>query len=373
MSQPRSIFEDVSAQAPKSAPIKTRDNNPKAVRIWLWLLFALVTVMILVGGATRMTDSGLSITDWDLIMGSLPPTSAEAWASNFEKYKLTQEFQLQNASMTLAEYKGIFWWEWGHRFLGRIIGLVWIAGFAIFALRKQVRRDRMPAIFSIGILIGLQGVVGILMVKSGYIGDRVDVASYALATHLGLAFIIVGAIYWNIKYLSRSPEALVEARRRGDAGRSRFARLLAVFVFLQIILGALVAGIDGGMSYNDWPKMGGEWFSSEAFLMTPWWKNFFENPALVQFLHRINAYLLVIFAGIQYWNSRRAPYKQWRFVGWHVLMAIFIQVVLGIATLVMLVPLYMGLLHQGVAIAIWIAALSAMFAYRYPRAQSVRD
>lgn len=373
MASNRSIFEDVSTQAPQQVTITTRDNNPQSVRKWLWLLFFLVTVMILVGGLTRLTDSGLSITDWDLVMGTLPPLSEASWLENFSKYQGTQEYQLQNSAMTLAEYKPIFWWEWGHRFLGRIIGLVWIAGFAFFAFRKQIRRDRMPAIFSIGILIGLQGVVGILMVKTGYVGDRVDVASYALATHLGLAFIILGAILWNIKYLSKSPEELVEARRRGDHARARLARGLAGLIFLQIVLGALVAGIDGGLSYNDWPKMGGEWFSSDAFVLQPAWKNFFENPALVQFFHRLNGYILVILALCLYWVNRRAPYKQWRSVGLHVCVAIFVQILIGIATLVMHVPIYMALLHQAVAIGIWIAILSTVFAFKFPRAQSVRD
>ncbi len=373
MAQNRSIFEDVTTQAPEKVRIAPRDSNPQSVRKWLWLLFALVAIMILVGGLTRLTDSGLSITDWDLVMGTLPPMSDAAWAENFTKYQGTQEYQLQNASMTLAEYKSIFWWEWGHRFLGRIIGLVWIAGFVLFALRKQMRRDRMTSIFSIGILIGLQGVIGILMVKTGYVGDRVDVASYALAAHLGLAFIIIGAIFWNIKYLSQSPEALVEARRRGDGSRASMARILTALVFLQILLGALVAGIDGGLSYNDWPRMGGEWFSSDAFVLEPLWKNLFENPALVQFLHRINGYILVIIAFMMYWNNRRAPYKQWRSIGRHVLIAIFAQVVIGIGALVMHVPLSLALLHQAVAIAIWVAILSTIFAFKFPKAQSVRD
>ena len=373
MAQNRSIFEDVTTETAEKMKIAPRDNNPKSVRKWLCLLFALVAIMILVGGLTRLTDSGLSITDWDLVMGTLPPLSDAAWAENFTKYQNTQEYQLQNANMTLAEYKGIFWWEWGHRFLGRVIGLVWIVGFLIFLARKQIRRDRMRGIFSIGILIGLQGVIGILMVKTGYVGDRVDVASYALAAHLGLAFIILGAIFWNIKYLSQSPEALIEARRRGDASRASMARVLAAFVFLQILLGALVAGIDGGLSYNDWPKMGGEWFSSDAFVLQPAWKNLFENPALVQFMHRINGYILIIFAFMIYWKNRRAPYKQWRSIGLHVLIAIFVQVVIGIGTLVMHVPLPMALLHQAAAIAIWVAVLSTIFAFKFPKAQSVRD
>lgn len=373
MSQPRSIFEDVSVQAPKNAPIIKRDDNPKSVRIWLWVLFALVVAMILLGGLTRLTDSGLSITDWDLVMGAMPPMNDAAWAENFQKYQSTKEFQLQNASMTLAQYKGIFWWEWGHRFLGRIIGLVWILGFAIFVLRKHIRRDRLRSIFGLGILIGLQGVIGILMVKSGYLGDRVDVVSYALATHLGMAFVIIGMIYWNIKHLSISAEKMVEARRRGDEGRTRLARVLAGFVFLQIILGALVAGIDGGMSYNDWPMMGGEFFSSDAFLMQPWWRNFFENPALVQFLHRINGYLIAGLALYMMIKNWRAPYRQWKFVGWHMMAGIFVQICVGITTLILLVPLWMALLHQGLAIAMWVMALSAVFAFCYPRAQSVRD
>ncbi len=373
MSSKRSIFEEVKndATAPKAQLV--RQESSKFVVLWAWILFFLIVVMIAVGGLTRLTDSGLSITEWDLVMGSLPPLSAEAWQEVFIKYQQTEEFRQINSTMTLETFKPIFWWEWGHRFLGRIIWLFWLVGFLVFVLRKQLRRDRFASLLWVGVLIALQGIVGILMVKTGYVGDRVDVASYALGFHLTMAFVIIGLIFWNIKMLKIEPSAMVEARRRGDEGRVVLAKILLVVAGIQIFLGALVAGIDGGMSYNDWPLMGGEFFSSDSFVLDPIWRNFFENSALVQFFHRMNGYLLLVIAAYVFYQTRRAPYKQWRALGLHIMIAIFLQIILGIATLVMFVPIALALLHQVFAVAIWIAVISAVFAFRYPREQTIRS
>lgn len=372
MANPRAIFEEVNETKRDAALTKTRPTGTgRAVRIWLWLLFALVTIMILVGGLTRLTDSGLSITEWNLVFGTLPPLDADTWASEFNKYQQTQEFMQINSTMTLAEFKGIYWWEWGHRLLGRFIGLFWALGFLTFALRGQIRRDRVRSVFWVGILIGLQGVIGILMVKSGYIGARVDVASYALATHLGMAFVILGLIYWNIKTLSVTQALLVEARRNGNRKMTARMRVLVALVFVQVLLGALVAGIDAGRSYTDWPLMGGQFFSNDSFILTPWWKNFFESPALVQFMHRMNAYLIFLVA-VWFWlANRHAAYDRQQRSARTFLLAVVLQVVMGIVTLIHGAPLYEALAHQFLAIGVWIHALSTYRAFRYPAQQVI--
>ncbi len=372
----RSIFEDVSSTAQKGTaqtPTKTPKENPKSPRIWLWILLGLVALMIVVGGLTRLTDSGLSITEWDLVMGSLPPLNAADWQDVFQKYQGTQEFQLQNSDMNLEQFKGIFWWEWAHRFLGRFIGLFWFLGFLWFWLRKELRRDRVRSVFFIGVLIGVQGAIGWWMVASGFEGTRVDVASYRLALHLGGAFWIIGLIYWNIKMLKYSQAELVEARRRGSQSLARNGKWIAGFIFAQILLGALVAGIDAGRSYTDWPLMGGEFFSSDSFLLQPWWRNFFESPALVQFMHRMNGYFVTILALAFMIRAWKAPYKQWRSLSRMLFGALILQIVIGVAVLMRSAALPEAITHQAVAIGIWLLVLGVVFAFRYPRAQKIQS
>ena len=210
MSKPRSIFEEVASDdkakvaAPQPGLIDSGKKTGRlAIRAWLIVLFALVLLMIVVGGLTRLTDSGLSITEWNPVSGALPPTSAEVWESEFEKYKAIPEYQLQNKGMTLAEFKRIYWWEWGHRQLGRIIGLVWAAGFVFFWATKRIPTGWTQRLVLLGILGGAQGAIGWWMVSSGLSGDRLDVASYRLAIHLGLAFVILGLIANYVFLLSR--------------------------------------------------------------------------------------------------------------------------------------------------------------------------
>lgn len=374
MSKQRSIFEDVGDSPPP--PQKPRpvlgDETPRALRLWLWLLFILITALMLLGGLTRLTDSGLSITEWDLVSGILPPMNPAAWEALFAKYQATSEFQLQNSDMSLAEFKTIFWWEWAHRLLGRVIGLVWIIGFLWFYFRKTLRRDGLRSILLAGVLIGLQGVIGIWMVYSGFEGANVDVEPYRLAVHLGMAFIILALIYRNIRFLARSPAELLEARRRGDARRARIGQIIIAICLLQFLLGALTAGVDGGMVYNDWPLMGGEFFSSDSFLLAPIWRNFLENAALVQFLHRMNGYLLFALAIWLFFATWRAHYREWRFAGRHFIIAIILQIVLGVMLLLHQVPIGEAALHLLFAIGIWVLAIGQEFSFRYPRAEKIK-
>jgi len=312
----RKLFEEVEtkAEAPTPGVIdRARSGARGAIRVWLILLGVLVVAMIVVGGLTRLTDSGLSITEWRPLTGAIPPLNAADWQAEFDRYRQIDEWALQNAWMTLADFKVIYWWEWGHRQLGRVIGLVWALGFLWFALRRAIpagrqgllipvlgflgfaavvgaevarvygalsldltrqiesvllivmgalaawglmaqgRMDWTARLLYLGFLGGLQGTIGWWMVSSGVTSgeDVLDVASYRLATHLGLAFIIIGLIAWYALLLGRSPEGLLSARRAQEGRLFSISTGLLHFTFLQILIGALVAGIDAGRSYTD--------------------------------------------------------------------------------------------------------------------------
>ena len=279
----RSIFEEVGGDAPAERPVARPGaiGAPKgargAIRVWLMALFALVLVMISVGGLTRLTDSGLAITEWAPVTGAVPPLSQAAWEAEFEAYRSIPEYQLQNRGMTLAEFKSIYWWEWGHRQLGRVIGVVWAAGFAFFALTKRVPPVWTPRLLLLGVLGGLQGAIGWWMVSSGLRGAMLDVASYRLAVHLGLAFAILGLIAWFVLLLGRTEAALIQSRRAREDKLARMTTGLMHFALLQVVLGALVAGIDAGRTYTDWPLMAGGLLPPQPFELVPWWRNFFEG------------------------------------------------------------------------------------------------
>ncbi|SFK63046.1 heme A synthase [Shimia haliotis] len=382
MSQKRSIFEDVSGDTPKEAPkaaVGVIDGGTKGarrgIRAWLIVLFALVVAMIVVGGLTRLTDSGLSITEWRPVTGAVPPMSEADWQSEFDKYKQIDQWQIENQWMTLADFKTIYWWEWGHRQLGRVIGLVWAVGFLGFAAARQIPTGWTGRLLLIGALGGVQGAVGWWMVASGVTsGEGVTtVASYRLATHLGLAFIILGFIGWYILMLGRTERDLMQARRGKEAKLFGLSTGLLHMSFVQILLGALVAGIDAGRSYTDWPLMGGQVIPPDPMMLEPAWRNFFENPGLVQFVHRVWGYLLVIFAVVVWRRARGSAHTATRFAFNAAVAAIAVQIAVGIATVVYAAPVHIAIVHQGVAILVWALILRARFLSHYPIATSVRD
>lgn len=380
MAEKRKLFEEVEGttsdrpQAQTGIIDRGRDGARRAIRIWLMVLFALVFVMIAVGGMTRLTDSGLSITEWRPITGALPPLSAAEWESEFEKYKQIDEFQLQNSWMTLADFKVIYWWEWGHRQLGRVIGLVWFLGFAWFLLRRQVPAGWTPRLLFLGGLGGLQGAIGWWMVASGVTSGEgvLDVASYRLATHLGLAFVILGFITWFVLLLGRPERDLMQARRAKEAKQFSLATGLMHFAFLQILLGALVAGIDAGRYFIDWPLMQGQFFPPDAFSLEPLWRNFFENAGLVQFMHRISGYLLFVFGVVVWLRGRRSAHAATRFAFNAVMALLTLQVVWGIFTVLYAAPVHIALVHQALAVVLWVLIIRARFLAGYPLAQSLR-
>ena len=376
----RAIFQEIgtdksAAPATSAQGVIERGSKSGAragVRLWMMILFALVVVMIAVGGLTRLTDSGLSITEWRPLTGALPPMSEAAWQSEFDKYRAIPEYQLQNKGMSMSEFQFIYWWEWGHRQLGRVIGLVWAIGFFGFLLTKNIPNGWTSRMLLLGALGGLQGAVGWWMVSSGLTGTMLDVASYRLATHLGLAFVILGFISWYVFQLGQTEKDLIQRRRMRETRLFSMGTGLLHLAFLQILLGALVAGIDAGRNYVDWPLMAGEFFPPDMFSLTPWWRNFFEDDGLVQFIHRMAGYVLMIFAIVVWRVARKSGNTQVRFGFNAVLAMVFFQMVLGIITVMYSAPWQIAIVHQLGAVVTWVLILRARFIAGYPAVQSVR-
>jgi cytochrome c oxidase assembly protein subunit 15 len=315
------------------------------VQLWLLAVAALVFLLVSVGGATRLTGSGLSITEWQPIVGAVPPLSQDDWQEAFAKYRQTPQYDRVNRGMSLDAFKFIFWWEWAHRFLGRLIGVAFAVPFLYFLAAGRISRGlaaRLGGIFALG---ALQGAVGWYMVRSG-LADRVDVSQYRLALHLGLAILILGALIWTALSLGER----TARQPRGSAAGA----LIVVLVFVQIVLGALVAGLKAGLAHNTWPLMDGRLIPSGLGAMEPWYLNVFENAMTVQFNHRVAAYLLV---AVVLWHTavllRRGDDRRARGMAVMLSAAVLVQAALGIWTLLAHVPLWLGLAHQAGAAAVF--------------------
>ncbi|MDP5216262.1 COX15/CtaA family protein [Ruegeria sp. 2205SS24-7] len=379
MSGKRSIFEEVSDDSKQEAVQpgmidRGRGGARGGIRAWLMVLFALVVAMIVVGGLTRLTDSGLSITEWRPVTGAIPPMSEVEWQAEFDKYKQIDQWRIQNQWMELPDFKEIYWWEWGHRQLGRVIGLVWAVGFLGFLVLRKIPTGWTGRLIIPGALGAVQGGVGWWMVASGVTQGEgmIAVASYRLAVHLGLAFVILGVLGWYIFLLGREERALMQARRTKEAKLFSLSTGLMHFAFLQILLGALVAGIDAGRSYTDWPLMGGQILPPDATVLEPIWRNFFESPGLVQWIHRVAGYLLLIFGIVVWRRGRSSAHPQTRFAFNAVLAGLSLQVVLGIVTVIYAAPWQIAILHQLMAVLVWVLILRARFLCAYPISTSVR-
>ena len=375
----RPVFEEVSDPTASSRPVTTTgmiDAAPRgarrAIRVWLMVLFVMVLAMIALGGATRLTGSGLSITEWAPVTGTMPPLSDAEWQAEFEAYKQIPQYVEVNPNMDLAGFKQIYWWEWAHRLLGRLIGLVWAAGFLFFLATRRMPVGWTPRLLGLGALGGLQGAIGWWMVSSGLAPGMTRVASYRLATHLGLAFVIMGLIVWYVLLLGRSEAELLRARRAGEAKLFSMSTGLMHLAFVQILIGALVAGIDAGRTYTGWPTMGGEWIPSLIWDPALGWRNLFENPALVQFVHRMVGYLLAGFAVVVWLRARRSPHPVTRGAFAVMLVAVAVQVGLGIMNVIHASPLALALAHQLGAVALFSLIIRARHHARFPHETSVR-
>jgi heme a synthase len=324
------------------------DWRGRAIRFWLYAVAALVLAMVLVGGATRLTESGLSITEWQPVMGAIPPLNAAQWQAEFDKYRAIPQYRALNQGMSLDAFKTIYWWEWTHRLLGRLIGGAFLLPFLWFLWRGWVGpglRGRLWFIFGLG---ALQGAVGWWMVASG-LADRVEVSQYRLATHLVLACVIYVALLWTALRLEDQSAAPLTGRIRASA-----IGLLAL-VLAQIYLGALVAGLRAGYVYNTWPLIDGAVVPSisRLFFDTPLWRNFFENTLTVQFDHRMLAYAIWLFVWLHAFDVASAVRKGPLLITAIVLaVAVTLQAALGVLTLLMVVPISLALLHQATAMLV---------------------
>jgi cytochrome c oxidase assembly protein subunit 15 len=324
------------------------DAHQGAIRLWLYTVAAMVLAMVLVGGATRLTESGLSITEWQPVMGTLPPLSDAQWQIEFEKYQAIPQYHALNQGMSLDAFKNIYWWEWTHRLIGRLIGFVFLLPLLWFLWRGWIGpglRGRLWFIFGLG---ALQGAVGWWMVASG-LADRVEVSQYRLAIHLVLACVIYVAIIWTAQRLGERPAMPVPPRIRLGA------MALLILVLLQIYLGALVAGLRAGYVYNTWPLIDGALIPDAArlFLDTPLWRNFFENTLTAQFDHRMTAYTIFALALLHVFDVARTARTSWVVSSAAVLaLAVTAQAALGIWTLLDRVPITLALMHQTMAMLV---------------------
>lgn len=322
--------------------------------VWLLAVAGLIFAMVLVGGATRLTESGLSIVEWKPLTGTVPPLSEAAWQAEFEKYKTIPQYQQVNRGMTLDEFKLIYWWEWGHRLLGRLIGAAFLLPFLWFLWKGWVEpplRGWLWAIFGLG---ALQGAVGWWMVASG-LAERVNVSPDRLAFHLTLACAIFALILWTMQRLRPATPSSASARLRASA------IALVLLVLIQIYWGALVAGLRAGLLYNTWPLIDGSLVpaASSLFFNEPWWRNLFENPLTVQFAHRMIAYALWLAALVHAIDAARAGRGGLAIA---LAVAMTIQAALGIWTLLDRVPIGLALAHQGMAVVV--LAIAVMHAER---------
>jgi cytochrome c oxidase assembly protein subunit 15 len=334
-----------------------RHHTRPAVSLWLFIMTGLIAIMILVGGATRLTDSGLSITEWRPITGAIPPLSQADWEEALELYRSTTEYQEQNRGMSMSEFQFIFWWEWGHRQLGRFLGLAFAVPLVFFWIRGDLSARLKPRLLGLFFLGGLQGAIGWWMVASGLV-DRLDVSQYRLATHLGMAFILLGATFWT------ALDARYGAPPVRAGNHTRWFLVLWGLLFVQILMGALVAGIDAGKIFNTWPGMNGQLIPDGYLAGLPFHQAIFESHAAVQLQHRWMAYIVTIAVGVTAFMIYREPRVALKPFMVILPALVIAQVALGIAALLAVAPLGLSLAHQAGAVVLFVAIGAATWTAR---------
>lgn len=330
-----------------------QDNNlhphSYALGVWLLICAAVVYIMVVVGGITRLTQSGLSMVEWAPIMGTLPPMGEAAWLEVFAKYQKSPEYIKVNMGMSLEEFKGIFWWEYGHRVLGRFIGLIYLLPLLYFLFKGMVPATWRLRLFALFVLGGLQGLMGWYMVQSGLV-DIPHVSQYRLTAHLGLALIIFACMLWFAMDFLRGETAHDNA----SSGYRSLTATVVGLVFLMMLSGGFVAGTKAGFIYNTFPTMNGQWVPDTWMAMSPWWRNLFENPVTIQFLHRCLAVVVTIGVVMQFLRSRSQLFA----TGMNWVVAILVlQITLGISALLLVVPVALGAAHQAGAVALLASTL----------------
>lgn len=322
----------------------------RQIAVWLFICGAVVFSILVVGGVTRLTHSGLSIVEWQPIVGIVPPLNQTEWEETFEKYKATPEYQKVHHWMSLEDFKGIFFWEYFHRVLGRTVGIVFFVPFLYFWLRRKIEPSLLPKLLGIFVLGGLQGAMGWYMVKSGLV-DNPRVSHFRLTAHLSLAFLIFISMMWvALGLLSERARATHDAALRG---LQRIGFWLTILIGYMVVSGGFVAGIRAGKAYNTFPLMQGYFLPPGSFVLEPWYQNFFDNMALVQFDHRLGAWLLIILVPWYWWKLRSVAVSDTARLASNLLLAaVFAQIGLGIATLLLFVPVGLGAAHQGGAMVV---------------------
>jgi cytochrome c oxidase assembly protein subunit 15 len=335
------------------------EQTKKQLVIWLLSGCFFIFSMVVVGGITRLTGSGLSITEWKVVTGTIPPLNQQQWQEAFDKYKLTPQFQKLNYNFSLSDFKNIFFWEYLHRLIGRLIGVVFLIPFVYFLWTKKLTDEWIKKSLLLFVLGGLQGFIGWYMVQSGLI-ERTSVSHYRLAIHLIIAFITFGAALWLVLQL------MVGNMLNHHGRSSLLPNWILVFVMLQIIYGAFVAGLHAGKIANTFPTMDGEWIPSGIFAMSPIWLNFFENVLTVQFIHRFLAFIIVICVTILWIQSRKNIFSvQQKRAASFCLFAVTIQFLLGIFTLLYKVSITLAMLHQIGGFFLFSSIIVAMFFFQF--------
>jgi cytochrome c oxidase assembly protein subunit 15 len=332
-------------------------RNDRGVGWWLFAIAALIALMVVIGGLTRLTGSGLSITEWQPVTGVIPPLNQADWQAEFTKYRGMPQYELLNRGMGLAAFKSIYLWEWTHRLLGRILGVVFLAPFVCFLWQWRIDgriASRLAVIFVLG---SAQGLLGWWMVQSGLTGGRVAVSQYRLAAHLGLATILFGYVFWTALEIigaARVTKALPSRVQYSVFG-------LAAIVFVQMLLGAFMAGLDAGRAFNTWPSYAGRWFPVGLFDLSPWWVNHFENHAMVHFQHRTVGYVIAAAAAFLFWRLRafsaEAAVRPAKIAAIHVVKLVVLQITLGVLAVLSSVALPIAALHQICALALFASTL----------------
>ncbi len=334
----------ITADGGSEANRAPRGQTP--VRLWLYAIAVMIVAMVVVGGATRLTESGLSITEWQPIHGAIPPLNEAEWEEEFARYRQIPQYEIVNKGMTLAEFKTIFWWEWAHRLLGRLIGVAFFVPLVFFWATGRISRELRTPLVALFVLGGAQGAVGWWMVASG-LTERTDVSQYRLAIHLTFACALLAYVVWVARGLS--PRPALDA----DRGMRLVASLIVGLILLQIFLGGLVAGLNAGMTFNTWPLMDGVLVPSGLLVQEPAWRNLFENVATVQFDHRMVGYLLFAVVLLHALQARGSSHGRAALL---LAFLVTLQAGIGIATLLLVVPLHLALTHQlGAVVVLWVA------------------
>ena len=335
-------------------------RHARIIAAWLLVGCALVAATLVVGGVTRLTGSGLSMVDWEPVSGVVPPMSAEGWEREFAAYRDSPEYRLVNRGMSVAEFKRIFWFEYAHRLLGRVLGLVFIIPFAVFLLRRMIPRSLIPRLLLLLALGGAQGLLGWWMVRSGLV-DIPRVSPYRLTAHLALAVLVYALTLWTALSLLRPPAEDEDPEPARGAGLARGSAIVLGLAALTLLSGGFVAGLDAGLVYNTFPRMGAGWIPPDLFGANPWWLSPFEDRTTVQFNHRMLAMLLLGSVTALWWVcARRASgaARTWAHAGF---AAVWVQAALGVATLLLFVPIPLAALHQANALVLVTALLGLTF------------